>query len=290
MKRATWASVAVAGTLIVAKLLAWLATDSMSVLSTLIDSMLDAAASIVNLIAVRHALMPADREHRFGHGKAEPLAALAQSAFIAGSACLLIIEAGRRLYEPVPVSNTTVGIAVMVLAIVLTAVLVGFQHYVVKRTGSFAIKADSLHYKGDVLVNASVIVSLVLAERLGWPYADPLFGAAIAAYILVSAGAIAKGSLDMLMDREMPEADRRRIRELALEHPEVLDMHDLKTRVAGPYAFIQLHLEMDGAMTLEHAHRIADEVEAEIVTAFPGADVIIHEDPAGVPESRQEFA
>jgi ferrous-iron efflux pump FieF len=290
MKRATWASVAVAGTLIVAKLLAWLATDSMSVLSTLIDSMLDAAASIVNLIAVRHALMPADREHRFGHGKAEPLAALAQSAFIAGSACLLIIEAGRRLYEPVPVSNTTVGIAVMVLAIVLTAVLVGFQHYVVKRTGSFAIKADSLHYKGDVLVNASVIVSLVLAERLGWPYADPLFGAAIAVYILVSAGAIAKGSLDMLMDREMPEADRRRIRELALEHPEVLDMHDLKTRVAGPYAFIQLHLEMDGAMTLEHAHRIADEVEAEIVTAFPGADVIIHEDPAGVPESRQEFA
>ncbi|MFQ5956068.1 MAG: cation diffusion facilitator family transporter [Kiloniellales bacterium] len=289
MRLATGASVAVAGSLIAAKLFAWFATDSVSILSTLVDSLLDAAASVINLLAVRHALTPADREHRFGHGKAEPLAALGQAAFIAGSASLILFEAGHRLYQPVTISNSAVGIAVMVFSIVITAVLVGFQHYVVRRTGSFAIRADSLHYKGDILVNASVIVSLVLAERLGWVQADPLFGGAIAVYILMSAWAIAKGALDMLMDREMPDRDRMRIRELALAHPEVRDMHDLRTRLSGPNVFIQLHLEMDGDLRLTRAHEIADQVEAKIVAAFPGAEVIIHEDPEGVDEARRDY-
>ncbi len=290
LKLATAASVAVALTLIGAKLFAWFATGSVSILSTLIDSLLDAAASLVNLIAVRHALTPADREHRFGHGKAEPLAALGQSAFIAGSAFLLLFEAGRRIYQPVTISNGTVGIAVMVFSIVVTLALVAFQHTVVRRTGSFAIRADALHYKGDLLVNGSVIVSLLLVERLGWLYADPLFGAAIAVYILFSAWTIGRGALDMLMDHELPDHDRARIRELALSHPEVRDMHDLRTRLSGRDAFIQLHLEMDASLTLIRAHEIADEVEATIVAAFPGAEVIIHQDPEGIPELRRDYA
>ena len=290
MRLATWASVAVAGSLVLVKLFAWFATDSVSILSTLVDSLLDVAASLINLLAVRHALTPADREHRFGHGKAEPLAALGQAAFIAGSASLILFEAGHRLYQPVPISNSTIGIAVMVFSIVVTLALVGFQHYVVRRTGSFAIRADSLHYKGDILVNAAVIVSLLLAERLGWTLADPLFGGAIAVYILLTAWTIARGSLDMLMDREMPDPDRERIRQLALAHPEVRDIHDLRTRLSGPQAFIQLHLEMDGELRLTRAHEIADAVEAAIIAAFPGAEVIIHEDPEGIDETRREFA
>ena len=290
MKLATTASVAVAGTLIGAKFFAWFATDSVSILSTLIDSLLDAVASLLNLMAVRHALTPADREHRFGHGKAEPLAALGQSAFIAGSAVFLLFEASRRLFNPVAVSNGDIGIAVMGFSIVITLALVAFQRSVVRRTGSFAIHADSLHYRGDVLINGSVIVSLVLADQFGWGTADPLFGGAIAVYIVISAWAIARGALDMLMDREMPDQDRTRIRELALAHPEVRDMHDLRTRLSGPYAFIQLHLEMDGNLKLLRAHEIADLVEADIVAAFPGAEVIIHEDPEGVPEPHRDYA
>ena len=195
LRQATYASVSVAGCLILVKLAAWLYTDSVSLLSTLIDSLLDAAASLINLIAVRHALMPADREHRFGHGKAEPLAALSQTAFIAGSALFLIFEAGQRLFDPRPVLHGGVGIAVMVFAIVATFALTRFQAHVVRETGSVAIKADSLHYVGDMLVNGAVIVALLLASELGWDLADPLFGLAIAGYIAFIAWRIVRGSL-----------------------------------------------------------------------------------------------
>lgn len=290
MRLATYASVAVAGTLIVVKLGAWLLTDSVSLLATLIDSLLDAAASMVNLLAVRHALTPPDREHRFGHGKAEPLAALGQSAFIAGSAIFLVIEAGHRLYHPRPVLHGDVGIAVMVFAIIVTFALTRFQAYVVRRTGSVAIKADSLHYVGDMLVNGAVIVALLLGSELGFVYADPLFGIAVAAYILKNAWAIARGAYDMLMDRELPEGDRLRIRRIVVEHPNVIDMHDLRTRASGLQTFIQVHIEMDGEISLYRAHEVADEVEAALRGAFPGAQVIIHQDPYGIEEERAGFA
>ena len=248
MRLATYASVAVAGVLIAAKLAAWLATDSVSMLSTLLDSVLDAAASMVNLLAIRHALTPADREHRFGHGKAEPLAALGQAAFVAGSAVLLIVEVARRLWRPQPIENGELGIAVMLGSIVLTAGLVLFQRHVVRKTGSLAISADRLHYVGDVLVNGGVILALVLSQILGWTLIDPIFGAVIAAYILYTAWSIARSSLDMLMDRELPDEDRQRIRSLALAHPEVKALHELRTRASGPSSFIQFHLEMDGGI------------------------------------------
>ena len=289
MRLATYASVSVAAVLIVVKLAAWWMTDSVSLLATLIDSLLDAAASVVNLIAVRHALTPADREHRFGHGKAEPLAALGQSAFIAGSAVFLVIEAGHRIYDPRPVLHGDIGIGVMVFAIVVTFALTRYQAYVVRRTGSIAIQADSLHYVGDLLANGAVIVALVLSFRFGFVYADPLFAIAIAAYILKNAWTIARGAYDMLMDHELPEDERARIKEVVLQHPDVIDMHDLRTRASGPQTFIQVHIEMDGAMSLLHAHEVADEVEAALCAAYPGAEVIIHQDPHGIEEEQARF-
>jgi ferrous-iron efflux pump FieF len=216
---ATYASVAVALLLIAAKFTAWLETGSVALLSSLIDSLLDAVASIVNLIAVRHAMTPADREHRFGHGKAEPLAVLGQSAFITGSALLLLAEAMRRLIHPAAVEHPRAGIAVMVFSIAVTIALVLFQRHVVRRTGSIAITADELHYRGDLLLNVSVIAALILSGVLGLHILDPLFGAAIGLWIIYSAARLARLSLFQLMDRELPDDERERIREIALSHP-----------------------------------------------------------------------
>ncbi len=285
MRLATYASVSVATVLIALKTGAWILTESIAMLATLIDSLLDALASLVNLFAVRHALTPADREHRFGHGKAEALAALAQSAFVAGTAVLLLFQAAERLLRPRPIGETEVGIAVMIVSIVLTAGLVLFQRWVVRRTGSMAVMADSLHYKGDVLVNISVIVALLLGPWLGWPRLDPVFGIGIAIYILFNAWLIVREALDMLMDRELPDEERARIREIALAHPEVQSLHDLRTRRAGPMSFIQFHLVLDADLSLHAAHEISDAVELEVQQAFPNAEVMIHQDPSGVEEA-----
>jgi ferrous-iron efflux pump FieF len=289
MKRATYAAVAVAALLIAVKIVGWLLTGSISVLSSLLDSLLDIAASLVNLVAVRHAVTPADREHRFGHGKAEPLAGLGQSTFIAGSAAFLFIEVLHRALSPEPVENSLIGIAVMVFSILITIGLVSYQRHVVVRTGSLAIGSDELHYRSDIILNGSVIASLALSNALGWHFVDPLFGAAIGVWIVYCAWQVAGRSLTQLMDREIPDEDRARIRAIALAHDEVSAVHDLRTRAAGPTSFVQLHLEMDGAMTLARAHAVADEVEASILAAFPNAEVITHQDPAGVAEARQSF-
>ncbi|MEE8393080.1 MAG: cation diffusion facilitator family transporter [Rhodospirillales bacterium] len=286
MRLATYGAVSVAAILIVAKFGAWLATESVSLLSTLIDSLLDVGASLVNLFAVRRALQPADIDHRFGHGKAEPLAGLAQSAFICGSALFLVIESADRFIHPRTVVNTDTGYLVMVFSIVLTVSLVAFQRHVVKKTGSLAISADSLHYQTDVMINLSVVVSLWLAGDKGIYFADPLFAIVIAAYLVWGALKIGGQSLNLLMDRELPIEDRRRIREIALAHWKVLDMHDMRTRSSGTKMFIQLHLEMDGDMTLNESHEVTEDVMHEIERAFPNADIIIHEDPLGVDEKR----
>ena len=289
MTYATFASLSVALVLIASKFGAWLATDSLSLLSTLIDSFLDAGASLINLLAVRRALQPADRYHRFGHGKAEPLAGLAQAAFIFGSAAFLLFEAGEWLFRPRDIENTDIGYAVMVFAILLTLVLVLFQKYVVRRTGSVAIRADSLHYQTDIMINGSVILCLFLNANLGWRYADPLFATGIAAYILWGAWRIGHGAFHLILDRELPDKDRRRIKEIVLANPGVRGLHDMRTRSSGQSVFIQLHLEMDGHLTLFEAHEIAEDVMLAVERAFPGAEVLVHEDPEGVAERRTIF-
>jgi ferrous-iron efflux pump FieF len=281
MRRATYASISVALVLIIAKAIAWGMSGSVSMLATLIDSTLDALASLVNLLAVRHALSPADKEHRFGHGKAEALAGLAQATFITGSAAFLLLESGRRVINPVPVEAYTLGISVMLFSIAATVLLLAYQRHVIRKTGSTAISADALHYRTDLLVNASVILALWLSVR-GWPGFDALFAIAIALYILYSAWEIVKQAFDHLMDRELPDADRQRISEIARTHPEVRGMHDLRSRRAGTATFIQLHLELDDELPLLQAHRISDEVEDSLLESYPGAEIIIHIDPVSV--------
>jgi ferrous-iron efflux pump FieF len=288
MRLATYASTTVALSLIIIKLVAWIMTESVSMMATLIDSFLDALASIINLIAVRHALIPADKKHRFGHGKAEALAGLGQATFIAGSSMFLILEAFSRIWNPQPVEAMSIGLAVMAVSIVATIGLVLFQSHVIKQTGSTAIKADHLHYKTDLIANVGVIMALILASY-GQLIFDPLIAVAIAAYILFSAWEIASESLNLLMDHELPDADRVKIKVIVRAHPKARGIHDLRTRKSGMTEFIQLHLELDDNLTLMEAHGIADEVEANILAEFPGAEVIIHEDPASLVEPTAEF-
>ncbi|MBM10035.1 MAG: divalent metal cation transporter FieF [Magnetovibrio sp.] len=284
MRLASYASVVVAVVLITVKFIAWIMTDSVSLLSTLLDSVLDAGASIINLIAVRQALQPADEEHRFGHGKAEPIAGLAQAAFIAGSAMFLLIQAGERVIFPKEIVNAPVGYIVMLFSIGVTVCLVVFQSFVIRRSGSLVIKVDSLHYRGDILINASVLLSIFLASEVGFLYADPIFAVAIAGYILFCAWHIGSHALDMLMDHELPDEERAKIESIVLEQDGVKGLHDLRTRASGTSVFIQMHLEMDGDLALREAHEIGDRVERVVEKAFPSAEVIVHQDPDDLDE------
>lgn len=284
MRAATYAAVLVALSLIGVKLWAYLVTDSVSILSTLVDSILDLAASVVNLLAVRQALVPADEDHRFGHGKAEALAGLFQSAFIIGSAIFLLLQALERLLKPEDVKSSVVGISVMIASILLTLCLVIFQRYVIRRTKSVAISADSLHYAGDLLVNASVIVALLLTANLGWIYADALFAIGIAGYITYNAWSIIRMAFADLMDEELPDEERQKILELALAHDGVLGVHDLRTRRSGQTVFIQMHIDLPATLNLQQAHKISEDVELSVLSLYPLAEAIIHQDPAAATE------
>ena len=265
--------------LILIKIAAFFITNSVSLLTSLVDSSLDLIASLINLFAVAHSLRPADEEHRFGHGKAEPLAGLAQSAFITGSSLYICFEAINRLLFPVEVEKGMVGIVVMLISAALSMLLVVYQRYIIKKTGSIAIQADSLHYLNDIAINIGVIIALILSSYLGWIYADPIIALGIAIIIMLSVWKIAKQSLAQLMDTELPDHEREKIIAIAMKYPEVHGIHDLRTRASGHIRFIQAHLEIDGQVTLNEAHRIADRVEQDIRDAFPDVDVIIHQDP-----------
>jgi ferrous-iron efflux pump FieF len=280
---ATYASVAVALALILAKTVAWWLTGSASLLGSLLDSIMDSMASLVNMAAVRYALKPADADHRFGHDKAESLAAMAQAGFILASSMLLVVHCARRLLgdEPHALAHEDVGIAVTLFAIVLTAGLVAMQSHVVRITGSTAIRADSMHYRSDLLLNLAVLAALAGAAR-GYPMLDVLFGMVIAVTIAIGAVRIGWEAFDMLMDRELPSEVDHEIITLALGCDGVLGVHDLRTRRAGNRYVIQLHLEFADTTLLLSAHAVADEVERRLARRFPGADVLIHQDPQSV--------
>jgi ferrous-iron efflux pump FieF len=282
MRRAALASLVVSIMLVLLKAAAFLVTGSVAMLAALADSALDVFTSAINLVAVREALRPADAEHRFGHGKAEPLAGLAQGAFIAGSATFLVIAAVNRFIEPRPVEHGALGIAVMVVSIAAAGSLVLFQRLVVARTRSVAIGADRMHYFGDVITNLGVIVAIVLATQFHLILADPIVGLGVAAFLGWNAWLVFRQSYDQLMDRELPDAERDKIKAIVMRHGEVRNLHDLRTRAAGISTFIQLHIELDPAISLTRAHEVSDAVEADIMAGYPNAEVIIHQDPAGV--------
>lgn len=286
LRRVTLASVGLALFLVIAKAVAWSMTGSIAVLASLVDSALDAGASLINLFAVRLALKPADDGHRFGHGKSEALAGLAQALLIALSATYVIAHALERIGQPQPLSAIPIGVAVMVLSIALTLALVVYQRRVIRVTRSSAIAADSLHYAGDLASNASTLLALWLAG-FGFTRLDALFAFAIATSTIYGALRIGWDTFQVLMDHELPAAVREQVRSIAMAHEQVVGVHDLRTRQSGPTTLIQFHLEMDGRLSLHDAHRIADEVESALLQAFPNADVVIHQDPAGVGEARQ---
>ncbi|MCA0304422.1 MAG: cation diffusion facilitator family transporter [Proteobacteria bacterium] len=287
MRIATIASMTVALVLIGAKAAAWLMTESVSMLSSLVDSGLDFLASLVTFLAVRHALVPADADHRFGHGKAEALAGLTQAGFIAASGGGLLLTVGERLLHPQQIQREGIGLAVSALAIVLTLGLVLFQNYVVKRSGSIAIGADKAHYATDLVSNVAVGIAIFLSGALDQPMIDAGMAALVALYLMRGAWHVGRESLDVLMDRELPEPERTRIADIARADADVRDVHDLRTRSAGLTKFIQLHVELDPTLPLVKAHEIGDRVEAELQRAFPDAEIILHVDPYGIFEPHQ---
>jgi len=290
MRIASYASVIIALVLIFAKLTAWYHSDSISILASLIDSSLDLLASLVNLLAIRHALQPADKEHRFGHGKAEPLAALGQSMFIAGSAIMLLFQASDRLINPQPLSSgIELGIAVMLFSMFATIGLLVLQRYVIIKTNSAAIRADSLHYRSDLLINFSVIIALFLTH-IGLIWLDPIMAIFIALYVLLSAWKILRDAIDLLMDHEITESERQLIIQTALKHSQVKGIHDLRTRRSGTTIFIQLHLELDPELSLQQAHDVSAKTSQNIQGLFEEAEVIIHQDPSNDQSIQQGHA
>lgn len=283
MRLATVASLSVALVLIGAKAVAWWMTDSISMMSSLLDTSLDLIGSIVTFVAVRQALVPADADHGFGHGKAEGLAGLVQAGFIAASGGALLIVVGERLLNPHQVQREEIGVAISALAVVLTLALVAFQRHVVRRSGSVAIEADMAHYRTDLVASIVTGLGTFLSGRLDQPSIDSGVAAFVALYLMHGAWQTGRGSFDMLMDRELPASDRRRIQEIALGHAAVKGIHELRTRSAGLTRFIQLHLDVDRDLSLVRAHEIGDEVEAGIRQCFPDAEIILHVDPAPEP-------
>jgi ferrous-iron efflux pump FieF len=282
MRRAAIASVGVSLFLVVIKAFAYFASHSVAMLASLADSALDLFTSSLNLLAIRQSLTPADAEHRFGHGKAEPLAGLAQGAFITASALFLVIQAVNRILVPEPIEHSIAALIVMCVAIACAIGLILYERKVVAATGSLAVEADQTHYFADLVTNIGVVLALLLSSFLGWTLADPLIAIAVSGVMLWSALGVGRQSFNQLMDRELPDEERARICRIAQSHRAVKNVHDLKTRMAGLSTFIQLHLALDPDISLAEAHVISDAVERALLEAYPGAEVIIHQDPAGL--------
>lgn len=285
MRRATRLALAVALTLAASKALAWWMSGSVSLLAGLTDSLLDGAASLLNLLAVHYSLRPADDDHRYGHGKAEALAGLGQGAFISVSAILVCVQGVDRMLHPQPLGAPMLGIAVMLLSLALTVALLAYQRHVVRETGSTAIRADSLHYRSDLLLNSSILVALILAGY-GWDRLDAVFGIAIAVYIFWSALSIVREAGAVLMDTELPPDVSEDMHRLACTVPGVVGCHDLRTRVSGTRWFVQLHLELPGQLPLIEAHALCEAVESAIQDRYPRAEVLVHADPQEVVRPR----
>jgi len=278
-RRAALASVATALLLGALKAYAAWATGSVAMLGSLADTGLDLIASLVTLLGVHVAAQPADADHRFGHGKAEAIAALFQVIVIAVSALAIGAQAVSRLVGGETTAHAEYGIAVSAIAFGVTLALLAYQRHVIARTRSIAIGADHVHYQSDLLLNVAVIVALALDQFAGIRWADPVFGVAIALWLLFGAWRTSTRAIDQLMDKEWPDEKRDRFLALAARHPELADIHDLRTRTSGARDFVQFHVSVDPQMTVAEAHRVMDEVEARLAVDFPDTEILIHPDP-----------
>jgi ferrous-iron efflux pump FieF len=279
--RAALASVGMALFLLGLKAYAAWHTSSVAMLGSLADTGLDLLASLITLYGVRLAAMPADHDHRFGHGKAEALAALAQVGIITFSAIAIGWRAIDRLVHGETTADAEIGIGVSAIAIAATFLLLFYQRHVIARTGSVAIRADHVHYQTDLLLNLSVIGALVLDQYVGLTGADPLFGIGIALWLLWGAWSASSQAIDQLMDKEWPRDKRQRFLDVAARHPELKGIHDLRTRTSGSRDFVQFHIWVDPEMSVARAHQVMDDIESKLAPEFPGAEILIHLDPEG---------
>ncbi|WP_294193364.1 cation diffusion facilitator family transporter [uncultured Sphingomonas sp.] len=279
--RAALASVAMATSLLVIKGYAAWHTGSVAMLGSLADTGLDLLASLVTLYGVKLAAEPADHDHRFGHGKAEALAALFQVVLITASAIGIAWRAVERFSAPQVNEDAGLGIGVSVLAIAATLVLLAYQRSVIRKTGSVAILADNVHYQSDVLLNVAVIAALVIDQYLGVKGADPVFGIAIALWLAWGAFQASSQAIDMLMDKEWSEDQRDAFMEVAARQPGIRGIHDFRTRRAGSHDFAQFHMEVDADLTVREAHDIVESVEMALRRSFPKVETLIHLDPEG---------
>lgn len=280
-KAAALAAVALSAGLVLAKSWVWMAGGSAALLASLVDSVIDALISVTNFLAIRYAHRPADHDHRFGHGKAEGIAALAQAAFIAGSCVFVLLEAVRLLQSPQAVTSVDAGIWVLVVATIATLALTRYQAYAAKVSHSLAVEADAAHYTGDVAVNIGVIASLLAGKYLGWLWIDPVVALCVAGWLLYSARLIGKKAVNMLLDRELEDETRNRIFTIIESTSGVEGLHDLRTRRSGPRVMMSFDIEVDPKLSMLAAHDIAHRVEANLLHEYPNAEVMIHIDPAG---------
>ncbi len=281
-RSAAYASIATALFLVGLKLWATWRTDSTAMLGSLADTALDLVASIATLVGVWVAAQPADKNHRFGHGKAEALAAIFQVMLITLSAGGIALRAISRLIDGGETAAAEEGIAVSVIAILATFALLAWQRHVIRKTSSLAIKTDHLHYQSDLFLNLAVIAALVLDQFMGFSAADPLFGLGIAAWLAWGAWRAGGKAIDHLMDHEWPEERREEFLAVLARHPDIRGVHDLRTRTSGADDFVQFHMAVDPHLNIVEVHDLMDEVEARISRDFPGVEVLIHPDPKGL--------
>ena len=289
VRSASIASLLVASTLIVLKYYGWVTTNSVSLLGSLADSLIDFLASVFVFVAISYSMLPADAKHRFGYGKSEGLAAFVQSLLIGISGIYVCFEAIKRLLNPSQINQPSTAIWIILVSIVLTLALVMYQKYVVKKSKSIAIESDRYHYLTDTYINLSVLFSIAITGWTRFVFIDALVGLLISGVILYTSVTLLKKSFKILLDQEIQSDDRDRIREIALDHPKVLGFHDLRTRDTGREYIIQFHLELDPNMSLLESHEITDEVTDNVLKLYPDSELIIHTDPLGIDEERDPF-
>ncbi len=288
---ASLASLGLACVLIAVKIWAWIATGSVAMLTSAIDAIVDAGAAIATFAGVRYAAKPADRDHRFGHGKGEALAAFVQAMFLAGAAVVLVFQSVERLINPEPLVNLGLGFWIIIGSTIAAAGLVAMQSWVTRRTASTAIAADKAHYLTDIAVNLAVLAAFAVTALTGWVSADPAFALGISLYMLWNVKSITQHALRQLLDRELSTQDRHRIRDAVLAVTGVHALHDLRTRDAGDRVFVEFHLEVDGNLTVTHGHAVSEAAEAAVSELFPGGvDTVVHIEPAGIKDARLDAA
>ena len=289
VRSASIASLLVASTLIVLKYYGWVATNSISLLGSLADSLIDFLASVFVFIAISYSLLPADAKHRFGYDKSEGLAAFIQSLLIGISGIYVCFEAITRLLNPSQINQPNIAIWIILVSIALTIALIVYQKYVVKKSQSMAIESDQYHYLTDTFINLSVLFSIVITGWTQFTFIDAVVGLLISGVVLYTAFILLKKSFKILLDQEIQSSHRDQIRKIALQHPQVLGFHDLRTRDTGRKYIIQFHLELDPKMSLLESHRITDEVTDNVLDVYPNSELIIHTDPLGIDEARDQF-